>query len=148
MQRTFVQLLLIVGTKLEHIITCLAQEAAKLRDGQEAPRVKPSDHHFWFRRPCIVLYLIHFILFQNSFEFAFFIWLWVRKLRKQIFSFEKWPFAYKMIFGILRAPMVSTPAQWKRLVTSSPDLLLGNGLFAFRRIQCFIRINCSSLFSF
>nr|CAD1825342.1 unnamed protein product [Ananas comosus var. bracteatus] len=69
-------LLLIVGTKLEHIITCLAQEAAKLRDGQEAPRVKPSDHHFWFRRPCIVLHLIHFILFQNSFEFAFFIWLW------------------------------------------------------------------------
>ncbi|XP_020110833.1 MLO-like protein 13 isoform X3 [Ananas comosus] len=69
-------LLLIVGTKLEHIITCLAQEAAKLRDGQEAPRVKPSDHHFWFRRPCIVLYLIHFILFQNSFEIAFFIWLW------------------------------------------------------------------------
>lgn len=70
-------LLLLVGTKLEHIITRLAQEAAvKTAADQEAPRVKPSDHHFWFRRPGIVLYLIHFILFQNSFEIAFFFWIW------------------------------------------------------------------------
>ncbi|WOL12074.1 MLO-like protein 13 isoform X1 [Canna indica] len=66
-------LLLAVGTKLEHIITCLAQEAAATpADSPEAPQVKPSDHHFWFRRPGIVLYLIHFILFQNAFELAFF----------------------------------------------------------------------------
>ncbi|KAM0941621.1 hypothetical protein DsansV1_C16g0140591 [Dioscorea sansibarensis] len=65
-------LLLAVGAKLEYIITRLAQEAAD----KEAQRVKPSDHHFWFRRPGIVLYLIHFILFQNSFEMAFFFWIW------------------------------------------------------------------------
>ncbi|XP_038973652.1 MLO-like protein 13 isoform X2 [Phoenix dactylifera] len=70
-------LLLAVGTKLEHIITRLSQEAAeKPADEQEAPRVKPSDHLFWFHRPGIVLYLIHFILFQNSFEIAFFFWIW------------------------------------------------------------------------
>ncbi|XP_010913229.1 MLO-like protein 13 isoform X2 [Elaeis guineensis] len=69
--------LLAVGTKLEHIITRLTQEAAeKHADEQEAPSVKPSDHHFWFRRPGIILYLIHFILFQNSFEIAFFFWIW------------------------------------------------------------------------
>ncbi|KAH7689218.1 mlo protein [Dioscorea alata] len=65
-------LLLSVGAKLEYIITRLAQGAAD----KEAQRVKPSDHHFWFRRPGIVLYLIHFILFQNSFEMAFFFWIW------------------------------------------------------------------------
>ncbi|KAJ0986984.1 hypothetical protein J5N97_005340 [Dioscorea zingiberensis] len=70
-------LLLAVGAKLEYIITRLAQEAAdKTAEDMEVQRVKPSDHHFWFRRPGIVLYLIHFILFQNSFEMAFFFWIW------------------------------------------------------------------------
>uniref|UniRef100_A0A7N2MSV9 F-box domain-containing protein n=1 Tax=Quercus lobata TaxID=97700 RepID=A0A7N2MSV9_QUELO len=40
--------------------------------------VQPSDNHFWFHRPRIVLLLIHFILFQNSFELAFFFWIWVK----------------------------------------------------------------------
>ncbi|OMO58709.1 Mlo-related protein [Corchorus olitorius] len=40
--------------------------------------VQPSDEHFWFNRPRIVLYLIHFILFQNAFEMAFFFWIWVQ----------------------------------------------------------------------
>jgi mlo protein len=40
--------------------------------------VQPSDEHFWFGRPYIVLFLIHFILFQNSFEIGFFFWIWVR----------------------------------------------------------------------
>ncbi|XP_020273903.1 MLO-like protein 13 isoform X2 [Asparagus officinalis] len=71
-------LLLVVGTKLEYIITRLALDAAEGfgEDHQEIPRVKPSDHHFWFKHPGFVLYLIHFILFQNSFEIAFFFWIW------------------------------------------------------------------------
>ncbi|KAG4125185.1 hypothetical protein ERO13_D10G082700v2 [Gossypium hirsutum] len=64
-------LLLLVGTKLEHIITRLAQEV----DVSEATQVKPSDTHFWFEKPGIVLHLIHFILFQNAFELAFFFWI-------------------------------------------------------------------------
>lgn len=72
------QLLLLVGAKLENIITRLAQEAAETKtDDQEAPPVKPSDEFFWFGKPRLVIYLIHFILFQNSFEIAFFIWIWV-----------------------------------------------------------------------
>nr|ACN85263.1 Mlo family protein [Oryza alta] len=74
-------LLLVVGAKLEHIITRLAQEAAaaaSLSHGTEGtPNVKPSKEHFWFGRPEIVLNLIHFILFQNSFEIGFFIWVLV-----------------------------------------------------------------------
>ncbi|XP_044488326.1 MLO-like protein 13 [Mangifera indica] len=68
-------LLLLVGAKLEHIITRLAQEAKEKRDDPELP-VNPSDDHFWFGRPGIVLDLIHFILFQNSFEIAFFFSIW------------------------------------------------------------------------
>ncbi|CAK9155005.1 unnamed protein product [Ilex paraguariensis] len=68
----FVQLLLLVGAKLEHIITRLAKEVAETTTGA----VKPSDEHFWFGRPRIVLYLIHFIMFENSFEIAFFFWIW------------------------------------------------------------------------
>ncbi|CAL9172174.1 unnamed protein product [Musa hybrid cultivar] len=68
-------LLLAVGTKLEHIITCLAQEAAEKPTDGQVPKVKPSDHHFWFNKPGILLYLIHFILFQNAFELAYFFWI-------------------------------------------------------------------------
>ncbi|XP_075486448.1 MLO-like protein 13 [Primulina tabacum] len=70
-------LLLIVGAKLEHIITELATDAAQRADESEGTRVRPSDELFWFPRPALVLYLIHFILFQNSFEIAFLFWIWV-----------------------------------------------------------------------
>ncbi|KAM3714982.1 hypothetical protein ACB094_01G374700 [Castanea mollissima] len=78
-------LLLFVGAKLEHIITRLAHEAQAQQEQspvvekntkyREGTRVKPSDKHFWFSRPALVLDLIHFILFQNSFEVAFFFWI-------------------------------------------------------------------------
>ncbi|KAF0935361.1 hypothetical protein E2562_032052 [Oryza meyeriana var. granulata] len=69
-------LLLIVGTKLELISTRLAQEAADCPDGATGnPWTKPCKEHFWFRKPRIVLHLIHFILFQNSFEMGFFFWV-------------------------------------------------------------------------
>lgn len=72
-------LLLAVGTKLEHVITQLAHEIAEKHVAIEGDLVvKPSDEHFWFGRPHLVLFLIHFILFQNAFEIAFFFWIWVQ----------------------------------------------------------------------
>lgn len=72
-------LLLAVGTKLEHIITELAHEVAEKHVAIEGDLVvKPSDEHFWFSRPQITLFLIHFILFQNAFEIAYFFWIWVQ----------------------------------------------------------------------
>ncbi|KAG5567137.1 hypothetical protein RHGRI_002639 [Rhododendron griersonianum] len=72
-------LLLAVGTKLEHVISQLAHEVAEKHVAIEGDLVvTPSDNHFWFHRPRIVLYLIHFILFQNAFEIAFFFWIWVQ----------------------------------------------------------------------
>uniref|UniRef100_A0A7N0TMR3 MLO-like protein n=1 Tax=Kalanchoe fedtschenkoi TaxID=63787 RepID=A0A7N0TMR3_KALFE len=71
-------LLLAVGTKLEHVITQLAHEVAEKHVAVEGDLVvQPSDDHFWFHRPRIILYLIHFILFQNAFEIAFFFWILV-----------------------------------------------------------------------
>lgn len=72
-------LLLAVGTKLEHVIIQLAHEVAEKHVAIEGELVvKPSDDHFWFNRPHLVLFLIHFILFQNAFEIAFFFWIWVQ----------------------------------------------------------------------
>ncbi|KAI3526406.1 hypothetical protein L1887_05658 [Cichorium endivia] len=72
-------LLLAVGTKLEHIIIQLAHEVAEKHIAIEGELVvQPSDDHFWFHRPRIVLFFIHFILFQNAFEIAFFFWIWVQ----------------------------------------------------------------------
>lgn len=65
------QLLLLVGAKLEHIITRLGQDS--VADTQ----MKPSDEYFWFGRPGVVLHLLHFTVFQNSFEIAFLFWIWV-----------------------------------------------------------------------
>jgi mlo protein len=45
-----------------------------------ALRLKPSKEHFWFGRPELVLHLIHFILFQNSFEIGFFFWVVVMSI--------------------------------------------------------------------
>uniref|UniRef100_A0A6N2M557 MLO-like protein n=1 Tax=Salix viminalis TaxID=40686 RepID=A0A6N2M557_SALVM len=70
-------LLLLVGAKLEHIITSLGHRVAeKSTVSIEDARVQPSDEHFWLENPAIVLDLIQFILFQNSFEIAFFFWIW------------------------------------------------------------------------
>ncbi|XP_045792160.1 MLO-like protein 1 [Trifolium pratense] len=69
-------LLFAVGTKLEHVIIQLANEVSDKKSNTQCGLiVQPSDDHFWFHRPRIVLYLIHLILFQNSFEIAYFLWI-------------------------------------------------------------------------
>ena len=70
------QLLLVIGTKLEHIITRMAYEVNLKRAAVEAGAiaVDPSDDLFWFRSPRTLLILIHFILFQNAYEFAYLFW--------------------------------------------------------------------------
>lgn len=75
------QVILLVGTKLQVIITKMGlriQERGEVVKG--VPVVQLGDDLFWFNRPRLVLYLIHFVLFQNAFQLAFFAWTWVRKL--------------------------------------------------------------------
>ncbi|KAH1217937.1 MLO-like protein 6 [Glycine max] len=71
--------LLLVGTKLQSIITdmCLdSHDKSHMIKGTLL--VRPSDHFFWFGWPKLLLHLISFILFQNSFQLAFFTWTSIR----------------------------------------------------------------------
>ncbi|KAJ3675356.1 hypothetical protein LUZ60_004398 [Juncus effusus] len=69
-------ILVIVGAKLEHIITELAHEVAEKHTAVEGDLlINPSDRLFWFGRPKIILFLVHFILFQNAFEISHFLWI-------------------------------------------------------------------------
>ncbi|XP_021833988.1 MLO-like protein 1 isoform X2 [Prunus avium] len=82
-------LLLAIGTKLEHVITQLANEVAKKHIAIEGDLVvQPSDDQFWFHRPRLILFLIRIILFQNSFRLAYFFWLWYLKKKTHEHVFE------------------------------------------------------------
>lgn len=70
-------LLLVVGTKLQQVITELAIYVAQRHTVIVGPvRIQPSDDYFWFKKPKIILTTIHIILFLNSFGLAVFIWTW------------------------------------------------------------------------
>lgn len=82
------QLLVIVGTKLQVIITSMAlqiQDRSTVVQG--TPVVKPNDQLFWFSRPRWILYLIHFTLFQVPFTTLSF--LCYNTLQIAIFTISK-----------------------------------------------------------
>lgn len=59
------QIILLVGTKLQVIITKMGlriHERGEVVKG--VPVVQPGDDLFWFNRPRLILYLINFVLFQ------------------------------------------------------------------------------------
>ncbi|KAK8469484.1 hypothetical protein PHAVU_005G082500 [Phaseolus vulgaris] len=72
-----VSLVLLVGTKLQHVIATLALENAGIARFFPEAKLRPRDELFWFNKPELLLSLIHFILFQNAFELASFFWFWV-----------------------------------------------------------------------
>lgn len=78
-------LVLFVGTKLQHVIATLALESAGITGSFSGSKLKPRDDLFWFKKPELLLSLIHFILFQNAFELASFFWFW-------------WQFGYNSCF--------------------------------------------------
>ncbi|KAL8046538.1 hypothetical protein ABFX02_08G184100 [Erythranthe guttata] len=71
-----VTLVLLVGTKLQHVIATLALESAGITGSFSGPKFRPRDELFWFDKPELLLTLIHFVLFQNAFELASFFWFW------------------------------------------------------------------------
>ncbi|KAL6979302.1 hypothetical protein U1Q18_020967 [Sarracenia purpurea var. burkii] len=67
---------LALGTKLEVIVARMALQIQNQNSVIKGnPVVEPNDNLFWFGRPQYVLTLIHFVLFTNAFELAFFIWV-------------------------------------------------------------------------
>ncbi|KAK4485480.1 hypothetical protein RD792_008122 [Penstemon davidsonii] len=68
---------LLVGAKLQVIITKMGIRILERGDIiKGTPVVQPSDDLFWFKSPKLILFLIHFVLFQNAFQLAFFFWSW------------------------------------------------------------------------
>ncbi|XP_077246573.1 MLO-like protein 4 isoform X2 [Tasmannia lanceolata] len=69
-------LILLVGTKLHHIVVQLALEVVDTSPST-GNQLNPRDELFWFGKPKLLLWLIQLISFQNAFEMAIFIWsLW------------------------------------------------------------------------
>ncbi|XP_077251359.1 MLO-like protein 12 isoform X2 [Tasmannia lanceolata] len=93
---------LAVGTKLQVIITKMCLES---RDESVVVRgtllVKPNNNLFWFGRPHYLLHLIHFILFQNSFQLAFFTWTWYKFGLRSCFHYEKENLIIRIAMGVL-----------------------------------------------
>ncbi|XP_047268009.1 MLO-like protein 12 isoform X1 [Capsicum annuum] len=70
-------IILLVGTKLQMIITEMGVRISERGDiVKGVPVVEIGDHLFWFNRPGLVLFFINFVLFQNAFQVAFFVWSW------------------------------------------------------------------------
>ncbi|KAJ1419988.1 Mlo-related protein [Sesbania bispinosa] len=75
-------LVMLIGTKLQQVVSTLALEIMEQTGPSARTQVKPSDDLFWFKKPDILLWLIQFVIFQNAFEMATFIWtLWGLKER-------------------------------------------------------------------
>ncbi|KAF7822742.1 MLO-like protein 11 [Senna tora] len=80
-----IALVLLVGTKLQHVIATLALENSGITGFVAGAKLRPRDELFWFNKPELLLSLIHFVLFQNAFELASFFWFW-------------WQFGYNSCF--------------------------------------------------
>ena len=77
------QLVLIVATKLEHIIMKMADELTNLTMlAQGLPNVMLSNKLFWFKRPRLIIKCIHFILFQvNFYVMSMYVYVCKKQLR-------------------------------------------------------------------
>lgn len=62
------KLVMVVGTKLQHVVSSLALEIAEPKGPLIGTQVKPRDELFWFGKPKILLRLIQFISFQVKFS--------------------------------------------------------------------------------
>ncbi|KAF4357174.1 hypothetical protein F8388_003321 [Cannabis sativa] len=80
------KLVMVVGTKLRHVVSCLALGVVEQTGPSiAANQIKPRDDLFWFGKPVILLRLIQFIIFQNAFEMATFIWSLEKASRITVF---------------------------------------------------------------
>ncbi|KAF2312524.1 hypothetical protein GH714_034954 [Hevea brasiliensis] len=101
MRHGFINMVLIVGAKLEIIIMEMAQHIQdKTSVVKGVPVVEPSNKYFWFNHPNIILFLIHFTLFQNSFQMAYFLWIWYEFGLKSCFHENLPEILTRVILGV------------------------------------------------
>lgn len=94
-----ITLVLLVGAKLQHVIATLALETAGLTGHSVGAKLKPRDDLFWFKKPELMLSLIHFVLFQNAFELASFFWFWWQFGYKSCFIRNHWLVYTRLVLG-------------------------------------------------
>ncbi|PWA83152.1 seven transmembrane MLO family protein [Artemisia annua] len=95
-------IVLLIGTKLQVIITKMGlsiQERGEVVQG--VPVVQPGDDLFWFNRPRLILCLINFVLFQNTFQLAFFAWTWYEFGLKSCFNEHTRDIVIRISMGVL-----------------------------------------------
>ncbi|CAN8268300.1 unnamed protein product [Cochlearia groenlandica] len=69
-------MVLVIGTKLGVIVVKMAVEIKEHNSVIRGnPVVEPNDKHFWFSNPRLLLIILHYTLFLNTFEIAFFVWV-------------------------------------------------------------------------
>ncbi|GLJ51572.1 hypothetical protein SUGI_1096130 [Cryptomeria japonica] len=78
---------------------------------QGAPVVKPNDQLFWFGRPQMILYLIHFTLFQSAFQMAFFFWAWYEYGLKSCFHKRVQDIVVRISLGYVTLPLYALVTQ-------------------------------------
>ncbi|GMI74532.1 MILDEW RESISTANCE LOCUS O 4 [Hibiscus trionum] len=92
---------MLVGTKLQHVVSSLALEIKEQTGPPTGTQVKPRDDLFWFGKPEILLRLIQFIIFQNAFEMATFLWsLWGFEQRS-CFMKNHLMIVFRLVSGVL-----------------------------------------------
>ncbi|KAH7289007.1 hypothetical protein KP509_31G053400 [Ceratopteris richardii] len=93
---------LAVGTKLQHVMATLGSEKLGfLTRSRNKEECQAYEKLFWFENPEYILWLLHFILFENAFELATFIWsLWHFPDRSCVLR-NKVLVATRLIFGLI-----------------------------------------------
>ncbi|OVA00579.1 Mlo-related protein [Macleaya cordata] len=94
-----ITLVLVLGTKLQQIIATLVWENAGVTGFFMEARLRPRDDLFWFKKPELILSLIHFVLFQNAFELATFFWFWWQFGYRSCFLENHWLVYIRLILG-------------------------------------------------
>ncbi|GAA0185941.1 hypothetical protein LIER_33229 [Lithospermum erythrorhizon] len=94
-------ILLVIGAKLQIVIMDMAQQIQDRNTVVKGvPLVEPNNEHFWFNRPDLILFLIHFTLFQNAFQMAYFIWSWYEFGLKSCFHENLLAIVAKVLLGV------------------------------------------------
>ncbi|XP_004308899.1 PREDICTED: MLO-like protein 12 [Fragaria vesca subsp. vesca] len=95
-------IVLLVGTKLQVVITKMCAESCK-----ENPVIRGSfvvklnDDLFWFGKPNWLLHLLQFVLIQNSFQLAFLTWSWIEYGHNSCFNRRTKDVIIKIAMGIV-----------------------------------------------
>ncbi|XP_073013422.1 MLO-like protein 4 [Typha latifolia] len=94
-------LVMLVGSKLQHVVAKLALEVVEATGPCVGTQLKPRDDLFWFGKPEILLWLIQFISFQNAFEMATFIWSLWELSAQSCFMKNHYMVVIRVVSGIL-----------------------------------------------